>query len=183
MSIPSIVCFDLDACLWYPEMYMLSAGSPFRYDQEKGQCIGRRGEVLSLLGETREIFNILRTDKKYQNVKIAIASRCDEPSWARECLGLFEVGDGITLLELIDPKLCEIHGGNKRTHFQSIAQASGVKYEDMLFFDDDSWNISEVSKLGVVSVLTPSGMTMDKWEKGMQMFIESKQKKTKESKK
>jgi hypothetical protein len=28
---PKVVVFDLDACLWYPEMYMMSGG-PFHVD-------------------------------------------------------------------------------------------------------------------------------------------------------
>lgn len=36
--------------------------------------------------------------------------------------------------------------GSKRTHFRSIHQRSGVAFEDMLFFDDCTWNV-KVSKL------------------------------------
>ena len=30
-------------------------------------------------------------NKKYPDSKLAIASRCDEPSWAHECLKLFKI--------------------------------------------------------------------------------------------
>ena len=40
----------------------------------------------------------------------------------------------------------------------------------MLFFDNERWNIGEVSKLGVVSIHCPDGMTRDIWEEGLVTF-------------
>jgi hypothetical protein len=40
----------------------------------------------------------------------------------------------------------------------------------MLFFDDDSWNIREVSSLGVKCVLTPDGVTDEAFKEGLAMF-------------
>lgn len=39
-NLPSLVVFDLDACLWDPEMYQMRAGSPFRCAQLDGSRIG-----------------------------------------------------------------------------------------------------------------------------------------------
>ena len=44
----------------------------------------------------------------------------------------------------------------------------------MLFFDDDDWNIKNVSSLGVVSILTPDGVTQDAWEQGLREFAEAR---------
>ena len=44
----------------------------------------------------------------------------------------------------------------------------------MLFFDDDQENIRHVSELGVVSVLTPEGVTEDTWEQGLRRFMEAR---------
>lgn len=38
--LPRVVVFDLDACCWYPEMYMLSGGAPFQYDAATGTAKG-----------------------------------------------------------------------------------------------------------------------------------------------
>ena len=40
----------------------------------------------------------------------------------------------------------------------------------MVFFDDDPQNIRDVSSLGVLSVLTPDGVTRAAWEKGLAAF-------------
>ena len=32
MKLPKLFVFDLDNCIWYPEMYMLGGGPPFKYD-------------------------------------------------------------------------------------------------------------------------------------------------------
>ena len=44
------------------------------------------------------------------DTKIAVASSCDEPSWARECLTKFTVGGGIPLSDIVSPNLIEIVG-------------------------------------------------------------------------
>lgn len=40
----------------------------------------------------------------------------------------------------------------------------------MMFFDDDHRNISEVTKLGVVSIIVRQGITKQVIEEGMQKF-------------
>jgi len=42
----------------------------------------------------------------------------------------------------------EIYPGSKITHFVKLQKATGLKYEDMLFFDDESRN-KNVESLGV----------------------------------
>ncbi|KFM25945.1 hypothetical protein F751_4197 [Auxenochlorella protothecoides] len=50
-----------------------------------------------------------------------------------------------------------------------LKAATGIAFKDMLFFDNESWNI-KVSRLGVVSIYTPHGMTSDNWEYGLAEF-------------
>ena len=38
----------------------------------------------------------------------------------------------------------------------------------MLFFDDDPYNIRDVSRLGVTCVETPDGVTLEAWEEGLE---------------
>jgi hypothetical protein len=44
---PKVIVFDLDACLWFPEMDML-AGAPFKTHAEKGTWLRRSTQVLYL---------------------------------------------------------------------------------------------------------------------------------------
>mgnify|MGYP001985302890 CR=1 FL=1 len=68
----------------------------------------------------------------------------------------------------------EIYPSNKTKHFRALQASTGVAFADMLFFDDDQENIRHVSELGVVSVLTPEGVTADAWEQGLRRFMEAK---------
>lgn len=48
-----------------------------------------------------------------------------------------------------------------------IQQASGVHYEDMLFFDDEARNINVQTELGVTFCLVRDGMTKEEVDKGV----------------
>jgi streptogramin lyase len=40
---PRLVAFDLDGTLWYPELYMLSGGAPFRREPSTGAVYDSAG--------------------------------------------------------------------------------------------------------------------------------------------
>ena len=64
-------------------------------------------------------------------------------------------------------KYREIYPDNKGKHFKRLQKASGIAYEDMLFFDDCNWgdNCRDVEWAcpGVVTTKTPEGLTPKKW--------------------
>ena len=90
---PKVVVFDLDGCLWDPEMFMLSwrGGAPFEPDGDA--MLSQSGERVVLLGAARDILRQLRTTDDWSATKVAISSRTDEPAWAAELLDKFRVGD------------------------------------------------------------------------------------------
>ena len=95
--LPKLFVFDLDNCVWFPEMYQLwGGGSPFSQGKN-GDLKDRSGERVYLMGDVRNIMTELKNDQKYKDCQVAIASRCDEPSWADECLDLFTINDGSKL--------------------------------------------------------------------------------------
>ena len=59
-------------------------------------------------------------------------------------------------------------------HFKDLKERTGVDFEDMVFFDNERGNIQSVSKLGVVSVYCPEGMTAEVWQRGLDAYRESK---------
>ena len=95
MTLPKLIVFDLDNCVWYPEMYQLwGGGAPFKV-KEDGDLSDRSGERVYLMGDVKNIMHELKTDDKYADCQIAIASCCDEPSWADECLRKFKVHNNV----------------------------------------------------------------------------------------
>ena len=174
MALPRLVVFDLDACCWFPEMYMVRRGPPFTKSFED-ECKAVDGEAINLLGCTRKTWSTISNGDEWQDCRVAVASRCDEPEWARQLLKLFTIDDGRSFWQALDDgRLAEIYKGNKKTHLKALKEKTGVAFEDMLFFDDDQENIRHVSELGVVSVLTPEGVTEDAWEAGLRRFMEAK---------
>ena len=85
--LPRALVFDLDGCLWAPEMYELwgRGGAPFTLTKN-GSLKDRGGEEVQLLGDVRNIMLELKTDEKWKDTVIGVASTCDEPTWARECI-------------------------------------------------------------------------------------------------
>lgn len=57
--------------------------------------------------------------------------------------------------------------------FFSIKKQSKRHFDEMLFFDDESRNIYDITKLGVVSILVKNGVTMHVMEQGIQKYIDS----------
>ena len=92
---PSCIVFDLDGCLWSPEMYELwgRGGSPF-VDGPDGTMLTCNGETVRLLGDARDVLRDLRAT----GIMAGISSRTDEPAWARELLDRFDV-DGTPLAD------------------------------------------------------------------------------------
>ena len=64
----------------------------------------------------------------------------------------------------------EIYPGSKVTHFDKLSKNSGIPYKDMLFFDDESRNITDLEKKGVVSILVHSGVNIKVIEQGLARF-------------
>lgn len=68
----------------------------------------------------------------------------------------------------------QIHKGSKKTHLKEIAKESGVALDEMVFFDDQSGNIRDVSSIGVLSIRTPDGIEASHWEQCLNKYNESK---------
>lgn len=72
--------------------------------------------------------------------------------------------DLMSSIQLFDQM--EIYPGSKLKHFRSLQQKTGIPYEEMLFFDDESRN-REVAALGVTFILASDGLTKDLFENGV----------------
>ena len=128
---------------------VLISGSPFT-TQPNGDLVDSSGRKTYLMGAVREIFQELHTEPQWKGAKVGIASSCDEPSWARECLKKFTVGSGTPLQAIVDDNLIEIYKArSKQEHLTQISKKSGVPFEQIMFLDNERGNCNAVSKLGV----------------------------------
>mmetsp|Transcript_29903 Transcript_29903/g.45872 ORF Transcript_29903/g.45872 Transcript_29903/m.45872 type:complete len:288 (+) Transcript_29903:82-945(+) len=192
-SIPKLIVFDLDGCLWRPEMYEIlyysrGRGAPFQKDPNNvGQLLTCGNEPVYLLGNVRDVMKQLHYESKWDHVLVGISSRTDEPSWAGELLTKFElhVEDGneetvsspsesATLADVFKGGPIEIAHDSKVQHFQRISQQTGIHLEDMLFFDNESGNCREVAKLGVTVAYTPDGVTTQMFDVACEAFPQTK---------
>ena len=164
---PKVVVFDLDGCLWDPEMYMLSwrGGAPFEPDGDA--MLSQSGERVVLLGAARDILRQLRTTDDWSGTKVAISSRTDEPAWAAELLDKFRVDD-MVLGDCFDAR--EITKESKSSHFRRLKEKYECDYEDMLFFDNEYGNCQDVSSIGVSVCYCPDGVTRGAWDLALESF-------------
>jgi magnesium-dependent phosphatase 1 len=82
---------------------------------------------------------------------------------------MFKV-DGVNTLNSVAHS-SQIFKANKQQHFRQLKnEFPDIKYEEMLFYDNEMGNIRNVSKLGVKCVYCPDGVTREAWEEGMSMF-------------
>ena len=82
--LPALIVFDLDACLWLPEMYELST-APTTYSATKGG-VAAGGDVVRLFPGAQAVLKQLLTDSSFASVRVAVASSTTEPAYANRCL-------------------------------------------------------------------------------------------------
>lgn len=110
---PTAPTADLDGCLWAPDMYMLwGGGAPFT-KQDNGELLDTKGQRVRMLGAVPEVLLELKTNPKWADTTVCIASCTDEPAWAQECMRLFDIGPDLVIKDAMMVE--EIHGGNKQT--------------------------------------------------------------------
>jgi len=113
--LPTMIVFDLDDCLWSPEMHELY-GMPNQPVQgilnphvaDKQQQLqgvvglkNKHGDTVRLYDGARRALYELATDPQYRNVVIAVASTSLEPRYSHACLEGIEVLPGKTMRDMI----------------------------------------------------------------------------------
>ena len=127
------------------------------------------GRPVRLLGMVRQLLHDLKTSSDWTETNVAWVSCTDEPDWAAMLLRQFKTAGGDSIGSVAHSS--QIFKNNKRVHFQRLkSQYQDIEYEEMLFFDNESGNIRDVSSLGVKCVYCPSGVTQAAWQDGLNLF-------------
>jgi magnesium-dependent phosphatase 1 len=182
-----LAVFDLDFTVWQPEMYELwgpptltniddvSLDSQILKEArtcEKDMILTDRGDTPITIfdGASFALSEINRLRKEGYDIVAAAASRTDQESWANVCPKYLIVHDETTLQDCFEDRVDIDCFNDKTHHLRRLHQQTGIAYKDMAFFDNEYWNISCVSKLGVRCFYTPDGMTRSIWKKALTEF-------------
>lgn len=145
--LPRLVVFDLDGCLWRPELFEIltcprdNRGPPFSLN-ERDEIPGTTlksaggGHTLKLLGDTRSILTELYYQEDWYPTLVGISSRTDPPEWAHELLEKFSIYDEqgkptlphIAMKEVFTPQLCLLDKAmDKASQFEILLKrANGI---------------------------------------------------------
>ena len=150
-QLPTLVVFDLDECVWHPEMYTLDE-VPTARDAVRGDLNGRGEGVVSVRsgGRTIELFPgaLQALQRIYEGeygstLRVAAASSADTPQAVRigrAAMGVLEVVPGVTLEQaflhigggfgddrnLQIGRTAPLSSNKSRTHFPILRKGTGV---------------------------------------------------------
>lgn len=177
---PALCVFDLDYTLWPFDCGMDVMG-PFIPDPYDTDYVYDRNEKnANVFNDVREIIESLLD----AGIPIAYASRncgkdmiedllratCISPMLRPDIKNLWEALPSRDYFQAYSSSFWgNGHGLGKSRHFAAIKNSTGVKYHEMLFFDDLIENIRVARIQGTTSVhLGPKGLTWETMQEGMQ---------------
>jgi magnesium-dependent phosphatase 1 len=182
LPLPKLVVFDLDYTLW-PFWVDTHVSPPLRALPGHTQATDRTGEGFAFYEDVPAILLALPA----LGVRLAVASRTTADALARDLLKMLrldadfssasssasnEAGDDDKTAmkrpaawDVFDAGF-EAYNRDKRNHFKAIQARTGIAFEDMLFFDDESRNL-KTEELGVTMQLVRDGVTWNEFERGV----------------
>mmetsp|Transcript_24261 Transcript_24261/g.48258 ORF Transcript_24261/g.48258 Transcript_24261/m.48258 type:complete len:189 (-) Transcript_24261:232-798(-) len=182
MPLPQTIVFDLDDCLWSPEMYTLSSmptspvTGPLHSSGVGVVGVKSGSSTVRLFPEALSVLQRVATGE-YEGVTFALASSSEEPAYSNACLETLEVLPGVKMSSLFPYRAIGRTGeltSRKTTHFKSLKrQFPEMDYKRTLFFDDCNWgdHVGDLNTvLGVKGIRTPNGLTVADFEEGLRMF-------------
>ncbi|KAF9700265.1 hypothetical protein EKO04_001682 [Ascochyta lentis] len=163
LPLPKMMVFDLDYTLW-PFWVDTHVTGPIKATEGGLKVKDRYGEAYGFYNDVGGVLVAL----KAKNILVGAASRTHAPDLGREMLRLLKIpsssGSSTRAIDYFDH--LQIYPGSKTTHFERIHRDSGIEYEEMLFFDDESRN-KNVEVLGVTMKLVPRGVSRDVIDEGV----------------
>ncbi|MDA3880322.1 MAG: magnesium-dependent phosphatase-1 [Prolixibacteraceae bacterium] len=147
-----IFVFDLDFTLWHLSGTWCDCTCP-PYKIKNGKVLDSCNAEMNLYPETISILEELKSEGYH----LAVASRTDQPDWARELMILLKID------HYFDYK--EIYPSSKTKHLGRIKDTSGYNFTQIIFFDDEYRNIADTQHLGVTAIHVKNGITRQLVEK------------------
>lgn len=200
---PKLIVFDLDMCIWSPEMYELDEipttasiiRGKLKPDDAEGVIAVTSGyDQIRIFPDALAILQQYQRGEFPDTVRIAAASSADTPravSIGRAAMGLLEVVPGVTLRQTFARgwpigfegnlqlgRTPPLSSNKAETHFPLLKAATGIEYSDMVFFDDCNWgdhcaNVAQACP-GVVTQRTPRGLRRSEWDAALTSFRAAK---------
>ena len=192
LPLPRAVVFDLDYTLWPFWVDTHVSAPPLRANADHSAVADRVGESFAFYADVPGILHGLRL----AGARLAVASRTHRPDLGREMLKLLHVPGRSSVLGSADPTGdpedggsrkdakdrekenrprkaidffdggLEIYPSSKVRHFEVLHRRTGIPYDQMLFFDDESRN-RDTEALGVTMWLVRDGVTWDEVVRGI----------------
>ncbi|TQB76105.1 hypothetical protein MPDQ_000869 [Monascus purpureus] len=171
LPLPKLFAFDLDYTLW-PFWVDTHVSAPVKPRDNNSRCVDRWGESFAFYPAVSSIVHACKS----RSIPLALASRTHAPDLARDMLKALHIIPTFSDNPAANTKSAraldyfnyiQIFPATKTQHFARIHQASGIPYEDMLFFDDESRNRNVETELGVTFCLVRDGMTKEEVDRGV----------------
>ncbi|OJJ49130.1 hypothetical protein ASPZODRAFT_150069 [Penicilliopsis zonata CBS 506.65] len=171
LPLPKLIVFDLDYTLW-PFWVDTHVSAPVKPKDNNSRVVDRWGESFAFYPAVSSIVCAC----KAKSIPLALASRTHAPDLARDVLKALHIIPTFSdnpaatsktsrALEYFD--YIQIFPATKTQHFARIQSASGIAYEDMLFFDDEARNRNVETELNVTFCLVRDGMTREEVDRGV----------------
>jgi len=172
-----MLVFDLDYTLW-PFWVDTHVSAPLKATRSGLNVTDKWGESYGFYSDVGGVLAACRE----KGIIVAAASRTHAPALAKDMLKLLRIpgsgsggggggegqqGQGKKAIEYFDHM--QIFPGSKIMHFGKLREVTGLPYEEMLFFDDESRN-KEVETLGVVMRLVRDGVTREEVDEGVRSW-------------